>query len=158
MPYDTLLCDWGQNMTGVARRTMLRAAAVAVLLPVGMEFASAASSGLGAISPDGRQALEAAVGSKFRIVGLDGLVTATLGRVRDIPHAPAGHPDAFSAVFELDGDDTTALGQGLVDVEGPGTLWRNVGLIIDGEPNQRTAVLLVDRRPVSAHLAHAARS
>ncbi|GAA4892189.1 hypothetical protein GCM10025789_06440 [Tessaracoccus lubricantis] len=135
---------------------MLRTAAVAVLLPVGMGVAAAASNRPGAINPDGRKALEAAVGSGFRLVSPDGVVTATLSEVRDLMHAAAGDPEAFSAVFRLDGDATTAVGTGLVDVDGPGTQWRDVGLIIDGEPGRRTAVLVVDRRPVSVHLAHAA--
>lgn len=144
-------------MTGIARRTMLRTAAIAALLPVGMGVASAASSRPDGIGIGGRQALEAAVGAGFRLVSHDGTVTATLTDVQDLTHAPAGHPEAFSAVFQLDGNDTAALGTGLITVNGPGTQWRDVGLILGGEPGRRTAVLLIDRRPVSAHLAHAAR-
>lgn len=139
-------------VVGVTRRSMLRGTAAAVLVPLAVTgVAAAAADTSSTLGPGTRRALEAAVGTKVRIVGQGGLVTATLARVDDLRHAAAGHPDAFTACFHLDGDGAAALGNGLADVELQGRRLSRVGLLPTGTPDHPRAVLLVDRRPVSEH-------
>lgn len=142
-------------MTGIARRTVLRGAAAAALLPLALGGVVAVAADRPARTGAGeRRALEAAVGARVRIVGEAGVMAATLRRVRDLDRATAGDARAFAAVFHLDDDGSGVLGRGLVDVELPGGRVAGVGLLLT-DPECRTAVLHVDRRPVSDH--HAAR-
>lgn len=138
-------------MAGVARRSVLRGAAAAAVLPlaaVGVAVAAPhAAVGVGRIP---RRTLEAAVGSPVRIVGDGGSVKGTLHHVHDLSHASAGHPQAFTATFHLDGDAAVLEG-GLADIELPSVRLTGAGLLVLGAPGDRTVVLLVDRRSVSEH-------
>lgn len=139
-------------MLGVTRRTMLRGTAAAVLVPLAIAGTAAAAPGAsGDFGPLTRSVLEGAVGSRIRIVGADVSVTATLERVDDLRHAPAGHPDAFTAAFLLHGDAAEVIEQGLVDLVLPGAHLNGVGLLLTGDPDLPRAVLVVDRRPISQH-------
>lgn len=140
-------------MTGIARRTLLRGAAAAALLPLAVGGAVAVAADRPTRAGAGeRRALEAAVGSSVRIIGDGGVLTATLHSVRTLSGAATADARAFAAVFHLDHDGSGVLGQGLVDVELPGGRVESVGLVLT-DPECRTAVLHVDRRPVSDHLA-----
>ncbi|GAB3821863.1 hypothetical protein GCM10028820_31300 [Tessaracoccus terricola] len=137
-------------MVGIARRTVLRGAAVAAVLPLAAGVASASSRDSRGEAGE-RRALEEAVGSSIRITGVGAAITATVAGVRDLRHAPAGHPHAFSADFELDGEDTTMLELGLVDIQLPGHRLGGVGLLVVGGPENPMARLLVDRRAIAEH-------
>lgn len=137
-------------MVGIARRTVLRGAAVAAVLPLVAGVASAATRDSRGEAGE-RRALEEAVGSSIRITGAGGAITASVAGVRDLRHAPAGHPHAFSADFELEGGDTTILQLGLVDIRLPGLLLNAVGLLVVGSPENPVARLLVDRRAIAEH-------
>lgn len=140
-------------MTGIARRTLLRGAAAAAVLPLAVGGVVARAADRPARAGAGeRRALEAAVGSSVRIVGEGGALVGTLRGVRDVDRSAAGDARAFAAVFHLDGDGSGVLGQGLVDVELPGSRIAGVGLVLT-DPGRRTAVLHVDRRPVSEHVS-----
>lgn len=140
-------------MVGVARRSLLQGAGVVVLAPLALGGLAAAaphrSVGIGKVS---RDSLESAVGSSVRILGGGASVTATLVRVSDVRHAPPGHPQAFTAVFHVDDGATTVLEDGLVDIDLPSQRLTGAGLFLPGGGSDNTAVLHVDRRPVSEHL------
>jgi hypothetical protein len=138
-------------MVGIARRSVLRGGIAVALLPLaGASVAApaAATVGVGAVT---RAGLEAAVGDPVRIVGVDGVTAGVLDGVVDVLGARSGHPEAFVARIRLDRDAT--LPAGLVDLELPGQRVLGVGLLAAGGPDDPIAVLLVDRRPVSEHLA-----
>lgn len=140
-------------MTGIARRSVLRGAAVAALVPLAIGGVAAVAAERPATAGTGeRRALEAAVGSKVRIAGQEGSVTATVHVVRDLNTASAGDERAFSVVFHLVDGDARVLRQGLVDIDLPASRVAEVGLVL-ADPEGRTAVLDVDRRPVSEHVA-----
>ncbi|MBZ2197324.1 hypothetical protein [Occultella gossypii] len=142
-------------MVGVTRRSVLRGGVAAALLPltVGV-LAGAPATAMAMATVDvgvvTRSAVEAAVGTRVRVIGAGGVSTGTLHRVDDLRHAVAGHPDAFAARLRLDGD--AELGPGLVDLELPGLRVPGVGLFITGVPGARTADLVIDRRSVAEHL------